>query len=195
MSISYDSIRNALLSKGYRFFDDGDYNLNLVGIRGADKHSNQFNDWLTVSFRSGGQRMMFAFLCTTDPGLYWRAHPANVLGTAIVRPGQYPGLWRLGKHQGRYPALVQCGLITVYRDNDRDSQLDSEVKETGLFGINCHRATPVGESTMVDRWSAGCQVLASAADFDILMALCRKAAVKWGERFSYTLIEEADLWK
>lgn len=192
--VRYGQLQTAMIRKGYRFFDDGDYNLNLIGIRGADTAANTFDDALAVAWRFDGVPHCLVFPATTDPGLFWRTHPANVQGTAIVVPGQYPGLWQLGLHQGKYPALVQRGPVAVYRDNDRDQVLDLDAPiDAGLFGINCHRASAHRQSHQVDKWSAGCQVLANPKDFALLMALCERAAESWGPGFTYTLLEESDL--
>ncbi len=195
-SPGYGQLQTAMIKQGHRFFDSGDYNLNLIGIRSKDIDSNAFNDVLVVAFRTAGRPHVFTFPCTTNPGLYWRLNPATVNGTAIVKPGQYRGLWQLGKHQGKYEALVQRTPITVYRDNTQNATMDINLDtatESGRFGINCHRATPTGTSTQVDKWSAGCQVLASAVDFSLLLALCRKALALYGNSFTYTLLDEAAL--
>ncbi|MDG9666729.1 hypothetical protein ONV78_03200 [Hahella sp. CR1] len=193
-AINYEQLRAAVRNQGHRFFETGDYNLNLVGVRAQDRHANTFNDALYAAFQTQGQPHLFCWAATTDPGLYWREHLANPAGAAIVKPGQYPGVWALGKHQGKYDALVQRGPITVFRDKDRNAQLDAQGEtETGHFGINCHRATLQGTSQQVDRWSAGCQVIADSADFDVLMALCRKAAGLYGNRFTYTLLDETEV--
>ncbi|MDC0598867.1 hypothetical protein OAP18_03420 [Gammaproteobacteria bacterium] len=193
-ALTLKAIEEAVKRLGYLWFTEGDYNLNLVGIRSSDTDSNAFNDCLIVAFFVDQRPHLFIFDCTTDPGIYWRKHPINVLGTAIVKPGQYPGLWKIGKHQGRYEALVQRSPVTVYRDNNKDQAIDvsdNTPVETGFFGINCHKA---GDSSkQVDKWSAGCQVLSSDDDFGLLMALCRKAAAKWGNSFTYTLIDQERL--
>ena len=189
-------IADAVKAKGYKWFE-GQYDLNLVGVRSSDLQANTFNDWLTVSHRrDSGVWAFYAFQATTDPGLYWRENPDNVSGVAMVVPNQYPQLWRLGLHQGKYPALVQNADVTVYRDNDRDKLLQPNAAktETGKFGINCHRANPDGASQNVDKWSAGCQVLADSDDFGFLYALCqRQIALKKGLTFTYTLLTEADV--
>ena len=60
---------------GYRWFD-GEYDLNIVGVRSSDLQSNTFNDWLTVCHkRASGVWAFYGFQATTDPGTYWRAHP------------------------------------------------------------------------------------------------------------------------
>ena len=60
-----------------------------------------------------------------------------------------------------------------------------------LFGINIHRATKYAgkKSTQVDKWSAGCQVIASNDDWKEFMSICRKSRDTWGNSFTYTLIE------
>lgn len=187
-------IRTAMVRKGYVLFENGDYNLNLIGVRTKDDSSNKFNDWFCVYFKVDGAEQFIAFPATTDPGLYWRRNPMSVLGTAILTPGQHRGMWKLGLHRGDYRALVQRKPVTVFRDNDSDDTLDFDVPtETGLFGINGHRATKHGESKQVDKWSAGCQVIADSCDYDLLICLCEIAAIKYGNSFTYTLLEEGDL--
>ncbi len=184
----------ALRSKGYRLFE-GQLNMNIIGIRAIDAQANTFNDFICLLYQHGGQWHVKAYPATTDPGVYYRENPENVKGTAIVVPGQYPICWQLGKHQGKYDALVQRGKITVYRDNDTDQTLDLDpsTKESGFFGINCHRANKTSTSTSVGKWSAGCQVLASPDDFEQFMNLCRDSAKYYGPRFTYTLLLESEL--
>ena len=109
----------------------------------------------------------------------------NVAGTAIMKEGQYRGAYKIGKHRGKYDALVQTGgRVTVWRDNNRDSTLDMADPSEGYFGINIHKAGAF--SANVDKWSAGCQVFANTDDFNEFMSICRKQP--W-PKFSYTLIE------
>lgn len=198
MQISIKQLKKALEAKNYRFFenDSKNFNLNLIGIRSAENKSNAFNDWLFVVWQYQGLWNQLQFRITTDPGLYWlEAEPLNELGTAIVKPGQYRGLWQIGKHQNKYKALVQRGPITVIRDADRDGQMDLQggTEQEGLFGINLHRANARRQSIRIDRWSAGCQVFADPQDFNVFLQLCTEAAKNWGDSFSYTLLEEGAL--
>ena len=193
MKITKDALLKAMKARKHPVFDKGNFNLNLIGVRASDTQANRFNDALCVLFKQAGEWCLMVFDATTDPGTYYRKKPLNVSGTAQVKPGHYPGVWQLGRHQGKYRALVQCNPITVYRDNDKDAELEQTNEETGLFGINLHRANPKTESQIVDRWSAGCQVIANPADFDVLMSLCIRAGHEYGNRFSYTLLDEGDL--
>lgn len=194
MQLTLKTITDALKRLNYPFFK-GDYNINLIGIRSADAHANTFNDVLLVIYQVDQKTHVHAFPLTTDPGVYYRENPINVDGTAILVPGHYRSCWQVGAHQGKYKALVQRGLMSVYRDNNGDNKLDADDDsiQTGHFGINLHRAADNKSSLQVDRWSAGCQVLADPNDFNLVMALVNKSAAMYGPRFSYTLLTEDQL--
>ena len=180
-----------VVSSGYVVFTRGEYNLNIIGIRTANSDANTFNDRMCVVYKDAHGWITRTWPCTTDPGTYWRTHPMNVNGTAIMKEGQYRGAYKIGKHRGQYDALVQTGgRVTVWRDNDKDESLDMEsgTEASGYYGINIHKAGE--ESTSVNKWSAGCQVFANEDDFDEFMDLCRTAKSLWGETFTYTLVEE-----
>jgi hypothetical protein len=194
MNIKLDNLRIALRQKGYKVFEDDSkpFNLNLVGIRTKDETSNSFNDWMVIFWKYAGNWSQMIFPITTDPGLYWRENPMNIKGTAVLKEGQYRGMWKIGKHQGKYEALRQVKPCTVLRDANKDGKIDFTGEEdTGLFGINHHRAG--SHSTRVDKWSAGCQVQPNRVLYDIEMALFKAGAKEWGNSFTYTLIHERDL--
>ena len=126
-------------------------------------------------------------------------YPINPKGTAVLVPGQYRGTWQLGKHQGKYEALVQRKPVKVYRDNSKDEVIDYNnivtLVDEGYFGINIHRSNPYDQSYEINKWSAGCQVFKKVDDFNAFMDLCRDSAKVYGPKFTYTLIEEKDLRK
>ena len=118
-------------------------------------------------------------------------------GVAILKPGQYRGSHKLRLHQGKYMALGQQKPVKVYRDNNLDNKYDLNESslEEGIFGINIHRATgrTGGTSTRVDKWSAGCQVIANNDDWHCFLDICMTAREIWGNSFTYTLIESKDI--
>lgn len=181
----------------YKVFDNDlkPYNLNLVGLRTSDTTPNTFNDWEYVFWKYQGSWEVLKFRITTDPGLYWLKNPMNQAGAAILKPGQYPGMWAPGLHLGKYAALTQTGKCTVIRDFNRDQYLDynSGKEESGLFGINNHRSVENGRSVMVDKWSAGCQVFDDYYEFEIFMRIISEAQKIWTPTFTYTLLTEAQL--
>jgi len=174
--------------------DDKDFNLNIIGVRSNDLTPNVFNDLICIAWVYKGIWNLKIYEATTDPGLYWLQNPMNVKGAAIMVPGQYHGCYVVGLHKD-YKALRQVKPMKYYRDYNRDNKLDFNqvtiVEEIGL--TNIHRANEVKTSTIVDKWSAGCQVIANPIEFDEFMTLCQKAKETWGNSFSYTLITEKDL--
>jgi len=196
MGFTREQLQKAVESKEYRWFEGGDYNLNIVGIRNSDtegKVTNKFDDWVTLSYSVNGEMMFHCFDATTDPGSHWEKNLMNKDGVAILVPGQYRGSHKIGLHQGKYEALRQKSSLKVYRDKDKDGVydfLEENIKE-GIYGINIHRATSRegGKSTQIDKWSAGCQVIAANADFKLFMEVVNKSAKLYGNSFTYTLIE------
>lgn len=184
--------------KGYVWFKNGSYNLNIIGVRSNQKNvvTNSYDDYLIVDYRlDKGTHKRVIYSITTEPGKYYLLHPCAKNGAAILVPNQYRGCWQLGLHKGEYKALCQKKPVTVYRDNNKDEKYDMnpDVTETGVFGINIHRSNKSVTSKQIDKWSAGCQVFNSPTEFNAFMRLCEEQAKRYGNSFTYTLIEEKDL--
>ena len=204
MKYTREQIQNIVEGKGYKYFHDNSnksYDINIIGIRNSEtkgRVTNAFDDTLTIAYKVDGEWQYHEFDCTTDPGTSWMENPwIKEKGCAILKPGQYRGSHKLRLHAGKYLALGQKKDVTVYRDNNRDNKydLDESNTTTGLFGINIHRATgrKGGTSTRVDRWSAGCQVIADNDDWHEFLDICQSAREIHGNSFSYTLLESTDL--
>lgn len=189
-------IEKAVKSKKYLWFNSNkDYDVNIVGIRTSNtgkKVTNVFDDFLTISFRIDGVWQYFIWNATTEPGKKGMLEGKAKGGVARLVPGQYRAVWEIDKHQGKYEALCQRkGDVTVYRDANKDLVFDETKTETGMFGINIHKAGR--DSTWVENWSEGCQVFKRVKDFDQFMQICKMAAKIHGNHFSYTLIESKDI--
>ena len=181
-------------AKGHVVFrNESGHDLNIVGVRTDDDTANSFNDWLTAFYRFDGIWDFFAFPATTDPGAFYRENPLNVRGTAIMKPGQYRSAYKVGRHRN-YKALQQQGNITVFRDANKDVTIDTTgvAEDTGLHAVNIHRANAHRPSVQVGKWSAGCQVLQDPDHFAFFLMLCERAKEKFGNSFTYTLLEEED---
>jgi hypothetical protein len=193
-------IEDTVKSKGHTWFEGGDYNLNIVGVRNSEtdnKVTNAFDDRITLSYSVGEEMIYHEFPATTDPGMHWEQNLLNKDGVAILVAGQYRGSHKIGLHQGKYEALRQNKPVRVFRDKNKDGVYDMDPDRIfeGIFGINIHRATKwEGKtSTQIDKWSAGCQVIAANDDFRLFMEIANKAKDKWGNSFTYTLLESKDL--
>jgi|TARA_R110001592_G_scaffold152029_2_gene379225 hypothetical protein len=195
-----EQIEETMASKGYKYFTGGDYDVNIIGVRNSDtknRVTNAFDDCITLSYKVEGEWKFHCYKCTTDPGTHWVENIMREDGVAILKPGQYRGSHKIRLHQGKYEALGQKKPVKVYRDDNRDNNYDllEENVQEGLFGINIHRATgrKGRKSTRVDRWSAGCQVIASYDDFEEFLGICKESSLIWGNSFSYTLLESKDI--
>ena len=195
-----EQIEAAMASKGYKYFTGGDFDVNIIGVRNTEtkgRVTNAFDDCVTISYKEDGEWKFHCYKATTDPGSHWEKNLLNKKGVPILKPGQYRGSHKLRLHQGKYLALGQQKPVKVYRDNNRDGKYDllEESIDEGLFGINIHRATgrAGGTSIRVDKWSAGCQVIADNDDWHQFLDICQTAREIWGNSFSYTLLESKDI--
>jgi hypothetical protein len=190
-----EQIEKAVKAKGYRYFENGDYNVNIIGIRNSapgKKVTNLFDDWLSISFRFENKWHFYIWAATTDPGKAPMLLGNKGTGTARVVPGQYFGSHMIRLHQGKYEALGQKSLIRLYRDANKDLIYDeSKITDSLNDGINIHKAGQ--DSSWVDHWSHGCQVFKRVKDFDAFMKICKTAVKFHGNSFTYTLIESKDI--
>jgi hypothetical protein len=197
-SFTLDQIKSAMIAKGYKWFEEGDFNLNLIGVRNSDTGdtvTNAFDDTFFIAYRDAGSWKIHNYACTTDPGAHWQQAPMNAGGTASLVPNQYRSTWRIDLHQGLYKALKQFKPVDTYRDKNKDLKYTRHIEDitNGIYGINIHRASATGVSNRVDKWSAGCQVIADSADFANLMYLANVAEKKYGNSFTYTLLESKNI--
>lgn len=201
MSYTREQIENTVKNKGYKWFDDTNnktYDVNIVGVRNnspsvADKVTNVFDDFITISFKDEtGNWQFYCWNATTDPGKKGVMQFHNNKGVARLIPGQYRSVWSIDKHQGKYDALCQRnGDVEVWRDANKNLTFEEVLVDKGVFGINIHKAGQ--DSTWVNDWSEGCQVFKRVKDFDEFMKICKKARKIHGNKFSYTLLESTDI--
>jgi len=191
MKVNFTTFRTLAEQRGYTLFEDDRYplNLNIVGWRNKNGRTNYFDDFLTVYWPYNKFTWVeYQWPCTTRPGIPWLTNPLNPKGTASLVPGQYKQAYALGTYKG-YTALKQIRPVRVFRDNNRDSQLDENTAtiEEGMFGLHIHRAG--GWSRVVGVSSAGCQVFQRRMDFADFIDLCQRSVQFWGNSFTYTLVE------
>ena len=57
---------------GYKFYTNGDYNVNVIGVRNlldGNIQTNKFNDAMLLIFKINGVWHKYVWEATTDPGL------------------------------------------------------------------------------------------------------------------------------
>jgi hypothetical protein len=182
-----------LKSKDYTVYEKP-YQMNIVGIRKDSTKPNSFDDKIIMFWKDDKKNWEgYEAPATTDAGTYWLDNATKSKGTALLKEGQYKDTYKLDKHNGKYLALTQrLKNVTVIRDYNRDNVLDFKngKPDTGMFGINIHRADSDGTTKYVGKYSAGCQVFANADDFDKMIEWAKRHEKLYGNVFTYTLIDE-----
>lgn len=183
-------------SQGY-FFDKNPYKLNVVGVRNPKNTSpTKFEDLIAYFYYdSNGNLNGKVVPATTSPSVYFLEKPIAKGGTAILKQGQYKDSYSIGYHRGIYEALVQTKPVTVIRDDDRNAFINFLAPTTtGLYGINIHRASVKNNIQYIGADSAGCQTFQNKSDFDDMMKLARKSRDLYGNNFTYTLIDQKQVY-
>ncbi|MBX3252515.1 MAG: hypothetical protein KF862_00130 [Chitinophagaceae bacterium] len=184
--------------KQYRVYttDNVEWNLNIIGIRNKANSPVAFDDTLVVFHKFMDHWYITHYPITTDPSIHYLLHPGPKAGTAILKEGQYKGVYTIDKHNGKYDALCQrMGDVVVYRDNNKDGKLNmnESTTQTGRFGINIHKGPNNGNFDSKNTiYSAGCQVFADSRHFAEFMLKCKNGASAFGNKFTYTLLNEKD---
>ena len=195
--VSIDALQKVYASKGYAFFTNGDYNVNVFGVRAYPGTVDKFDDLIGLAYKVDSKWTLKLYDGTTDPGIYWLKNLMNPAGAAILKEGQYKKAYGLGLHRG-LPALVQVNPMWYFRDKNRDNNHDMNPSTLVLenAATNLHRASKTGKSINISGatygWSAGCQVIADVKDMEELLSVCTKASERYGNSFTYTLLNERD---
>ena len=158
----------------------------FVWIRTDQTFDNKFAD-VVVRFNQGKADMVLP--CSTTAGDFYVFNPLTVggiTGVAVaaeqqiieshkfVTSGSWKSLW-LGA-----PYFQQVRPITIYRDGNKNKNLDKSITQFGLYGINFHRG---GIGSFIDRWSAGCQVVPDKQWFEAIKIFTN------GQSTNFTLFE------
>lgn len=194
IKISYDDLKKVVTGKGYKFFE-GELNVNIIGVRMTAKFSNKWDDVLFLAYEENGKKVLEVYKdFTTVAGKYYVTEKLlNKEGVAILPEGQHKGLFKIGKHRNKYEALIQKRPVTVLRDKDKDELIDPQSHMSGMFGINMHHGY---NSTNIDKNSAGCQVFKYVKEQkDGFMSDIKRSAERYGNSFTYTLLNKNDFKK
>jgi hypothetical protein len=174
--------------------------MNTDGALNKDK-PNEWNDLrLVIQIKNGKPVIVGSWDATTEPGFFFTFHPMNPAGAARIAFGQYKA-WRVGTHTAKkksaHEALVQCDVITVHRDFNKDMKRTEDKTDVGSgFAVNQHQGfnMPPGN---IGKGSAGCLVGRTNKGHQEFMALAktdpRYKEASHGYKFMTTVIAGDDL--
>ena len=189
-----DGIVGPLTLAGTKQWIDAEMNIrgwvkpvnDLVWIRTDQKFDNKFSDYV-VRFNNRIADMIMP--CSTTPGDYIVFNPLTVggiTGSAVACEQQVIGSHKFvtapdWKHLWlNAPYFFQAGAIEIWRDANKDRNLDKNIKTKGWYGINFHRG---GIGHAVDTWSAGCLVVPDVRWFEAIKIFQNNQLI------NFTLIE------
>jgi hypothetical protein len=195
MQLTHDQIKEAYARHAYRFFLDK-YRVNVFGIRNPSPEVDAFNDVIGVAYMDDfGTGQCLVFNGTTKPGLtYLKDKLGNPNGTGILIPGQYKDVYIVGIHNATSPhahkALRQVGKFKVWRDKDKDGQLDYSGKVyDDVTGLNLH-TTRQFIVIKVGGFSAACQVVQDDKEHGVIICLAERTVELYGPKLDYTLFDQ-----
>lgn len=196
--IDYDFIQSMYNAKSYKFYNSGQYDINIFGIRNKDMDVNEFNDLIGVAYLDEFlNKQCLVFQGTTKPGLtYLKDKLGNPLGTGILCEGQYKKCWTISIHNAgkehAHEAYRQAsdGVFKVWRDKNSDGKLDySGTIYTDVQGLNGH-TTREFDINAVSGFSAACQVIQDDKEHQIWLSVGKRSAELYGNLFTYTLFRQ-----
>ena len=153
-----ENLKAVMDKKDYVFFEEGTFNVNIVGIRSKEKKSNIFDDTMLLVYKNKKKEWeVQSSVITTDQGEKYLVDPISTKGAAILVPNQYRGVYCVDIHarnNSRFAHEALCkrnGKLQVWRDNNKDNILDHnpESIDEGWFGINIHRSKSSGDASYV----------------------------------------------
>lgn len=198
--MTYQELKTAIQKKKYKFFDFGDWNINIIFVRTNDQFTDFFTDKSYIAYRENGIEKVLEQPCSTKAGLYYVNNPITyqkVTGVAVIIPGQYQGVYELIDDYTtwlKYPFFKQIAPMSYWRDFDKDTTLDKVQPQINkMFGTHYHRGSNIGATGRHNyNWSAGC-IIQEEPYFKKVIEIARKAAAKYGNKFTITILDQTDL--
>lgn len=125
----------------------------LVWIRTDNKLSNTFDDFVVLLVHN---EIELIFKATTTAGDFYIFNPitsGGITGTAITKPQQAKMSHQFLSSFLGMQYFRQQRPIKIYRDANKDRNLDTLTESFGMYGIHLHH---MGLGNLINNWSAGC---------------------------------------
>ena len=90
IELAVSRLKSIFDRKGYKFFEKGNYNLNIIGVRSDVRIANRFDDGLLCVYKKKDRWQLHEYKITTDAGRYWLKNPMiKEKGCALLVPNQF----------------------------------------------------------------------------------------------------------
>lgn len=189
----YNRIKEAVLRKEYIFFEEGNYNLNIIWERTKDHITNEFDDYCHILYLLNGEEKYLRIKGTTKPGILTgtksEGHQRHILC-----PSQYKSSWVYEKSARRnYPFLSQVKLLKCFKVNE-DNTIDNSIiiNDTAMC-TQTHLMSQIDKSGFkVNNWSVECMG-AEYPEYKQLIDLIELSIPIWGNKFTQTILRSPDI--
>ena len=212
------ALRDAYAARGYVWNEAG--GVNVAGVRSRAALPDEYTDAVVYCYLADAASLEPGWQCcvmpaSTDPGYVALRRPHDLVGSAVMVPGQYK--YAVGIHAGpvptakdggrprreaQYLALVQAAPVRVWRDAHCDDTIDFQhthrrADDEPFFSLNVGRADGAA-------CSAGCQVVQNPDEFRHFMRVCSgkldkhvvPEATDWNpgaNEYLYTLLDQHEV--
>jgi hypothetical protein len=207
MDLTYEGIKAAVLSKGFEFYEEGNYNLNIIWIRMTDGVTNVFNDKCAICYLIDGQPQFVLLDANTKPALYGALYnPVTVdgiTGTAVTMPQQVKAAHKFvdldfiadTNSPDYYNPWKNCyfaqnGTLMTWRDNLKQNSVHhiQPYASEAWHEICLHLQENPLSAPGKEPFSTGCNGWHREDLKNIVVPIVREAVNIWGSLFTYTLI-------
>lgn len=208
------ALLEVLRHKNYVIYQK-DFQMNIIGVRyqyPGQPYSNQFIDRLYVVYKNeSGAIKANWWPVSTMPGKYGGSDSKvngvyKILhkdtqkirdrgGLGILKPAQYVDSWIITEFHGE--KALRPGVQKFYRDKNNGKDVITFSEEgSSKAGMLIHKGfnRAQGKNTYgVYNWSEGCTVIQDPSHLDQFFGLLEKHKLKYGNKFTYTLITSKDV--
>lgn len=198
--MTIDNIKKAMLNKGYKFFNKGDYNLNIIFVRTDNVITNYFTDKLYLIYNKDGKEVIREYPATTKPGIKGSIDSPvtvdGITGTACIVPNQYESAFKFIDSYtefSEYPYFRLIGRLDYYRDGNKDLVLNTDkVIKSKNYKTHFHRMSNKGVTGKpINNWSLGC-IGVEEPYMAAIIPIIREAVKRYGDIFTVTILENKD---
>lgn len=161
-------------------YNRGKGNALIIGVQSKIQGDDSFNDKFYVY--NDADKFVIATTGTTNCGQSALKNYGKfgLKGAAVWKTNQfYEGLYRLGFHKGKMPALIQQKPIALFRDSDKDNIPEQEgIEFNDIIGANFHGVSYNIDSdkliNQIGEWSYACPVCNNMRHYRSIINFAKK---------------------
>lgn len=193
MNKTYQDLKSLSHAKGFQFFENGDFDLNIYFERQTNAIDNKFGCLWHIAYKHDGIETVRTVPANSKPGM-------NKGIISMVCPGQYLHAYKWiavnPNPTKEYPfnkEFFQLQInLPIWLGKDGVIDFGRKVLTTPQLGTNIHKQSREGQHIeFVNNWSLAC-LGAIEPEFDLQIPIIEQAVKTKGDIFSITIFESKD---